>query len=133
VRGAREELVTLDLETGTGEPVWRTVRPRRRESFTTPVLYPSPVDPRHLLVYGSQWVDACEVDSGELAWSLGGVSAAPVPSPVFDGDGCVSAEDWRATDDEMTAEGWGVFGIQLRATPKVLWNYQRNTAYIGSW
>ena len=177
----------LALDTGTGKPLWRTGRPRRRESYATPVLYPSATKPRLLVVYGSQWVDAYEVESGELAWSLGGVSAAPVPSPALDGDrlivsginqveepmppftevaaqrdkdgdgcltaaelegswmaehvgwldidadGCVSAADWSATDDEMTAEGWGVFGIQLgSAEPKVLWNYQRNTAHIGS-
>lgn len=32
----------LALDTDTGHTLWQTARPRRRESFTTPVLYPSP-------------------------------------------------------------------------------------------
>ena len=52
-----------------------------------------------------------------------------------DGSGCVTAEEWRVLNGEMTAEGWGVFAIGLErepGPPKVLWNYRKNVPYIPS-
>jgi len=76
----------LALDKETGKAVWRADRPGRKESYATPVLYPGAGDPRELLVYGSRWIDAYEVETGAVAWSLGGMSAAPVASPLVVGD-----------------------------------------------
>ncbi len=73
----------LALDKDTGKPLWRADRPARRESYATPVLYPTPSAPRELLVYGSRSVDAYDVATGKLVWTLGGVSAGPVSSPVL--------------------------------------------------
>lgn len=179
----------LALDKDSGKVLWRADRPGRRESYTTPILYPGGDSPRELLVYGSRWVDAYNLETGEVAWSLGGVSAAPVASPVLDGgrlfvvghdqepeplppfhelagkhdadgdecltaaelegtwmaahvgwldvdaSGCVSADDWAATDREMGTEEWGAFAIELDGEdgqPTTLWNYRRNVSYIPS-
>ncbi len=76
----------LALDKNTGKLLWRADRPDRRESYTTPILYPGPDSPRELLVYGSRWIDAYDLETGEVAWSRGGVSAGPVASPVLVGD-----------------------------------------------
>jgi outer membrane protein assembly factor BamB len=76
----------LALDKDTGERLWRAERPARRESYTTPILYPGEESPRELLVYGSRWIDAYDLETGEVTWSLGGVSAGPVASPVLEGD-----------------------------------------------
>lgn len=73
----------LALDKDAGKPLWRTARPTRRESYTTPVLYPSTSAPRELLVYGSRSIDAYDLDTGKAAWTLGGVAAVPVASPLL--------------------------------------------------
>jgi outer membrane protein assembly factor BamB len=73
----------LALDKDTGKPLWRADRPARRESYATPVLYPTASTPRELLVYGSRPIDAYDVATGQVAWTLGGVSAAPVASPLL--------------------------------------------------
>ena len=73
----------LALDKDSGKPLWRTERPTRRESYTTPVLYPSTAAPRELLVYGSRSIDAYDLATGGAAWTLGGVAAVPVASPLL--------------------------------------------------
>jgi outer membrane protein assembly factor BamB len=77
-------VVALDKD--TGRELWRTERTGRRESYTTPVLYPGDSDPRQLVVYGSRFVDAYDLGTGRLAWTLPGVGSAPVSSPALSGD-----------------------------------------------
>jgi len=87
----------LALDKSSGEPLWRTDRPSRKESFATPVLYPDAASPREVLVYGSRWIDAYDVGTGEVVWSLGGVSAGPVASPLIaDGRLFVTGKDHNA-------------------------------------
>ncbi len=70
----------------SGEEVWRRERPARAESYTTPILHPSAEAPETLLVLGSRWIDAYDLGTGEVAWSVGGVGSGPVASPVLVGD-----------------------------------------------
>ena len=72
----------LALDKDTGKPLWRTDRPSRRESYTTPVLYPTVGTARELVVYGSRFVDAYDLATGGLAWTVPGVSSVPVSSPL---------------------------------------------------
>jgi len=73
----------LALDKDTGKPLWRADRPARRESYTTPVLHPTAYAPRELVVFGSRSIDAYDVATGEVAWTLGGVAAVPVASPLL--------------------------------------------------
>ena len=72
----------LALDKDTGKPLWRTDRTSRRESYTTPVLYPATGTARELVVYGSRFVDAYDLATGSLAWTIPGVSSVPVSSPL---------------------------------------------------
>lgn len=114
------------LDKATGETIWRRERAARREAYPTPVLYPSASSPQHVIVYGSLWLDAYDVETGDVVWSLDGVAAGPVASPVLndgrlfltgkdqaeepmeefgtvlgkhdaDGDGCLSPDDVEGT------------------------------------
>jgi outer membrane protein assembly factor BamB len=73
----------LALDKDNGRELWRTERKGRRESYATPVLYPSDAAPRELLVYGSRHVDAYDLATGKLAWTHGSVAAGPVASPLL--------------------------------------------------
>ena len=85
----------LALDKDTGKPLWRTDRPSRRESYTTPVLYPT--------VGTARGASSCtarasltpdDVATGGLAWTLPGVSSVPVSSPlVADGRLFVAGTD----------------------------------------
>ena len=75
----------LSLDQATGAERWRAARQGRIESWTTPVLYPSAADPTQVLVFGSAWVDAYDLRTGEPAWKLPGLGAGPVASPVIAG------------------------------------------------
>jgi len=76
----------LALNADTGEVRWRRERPGRLESYTTPVLYPDPDAPRLALVAGSKAVDAYDLETGESVWTLTGLGAGPVASPVLSGN-----------------------------------------------
>lgn len=80
----------LAVDAGTGQERWRAERPGRIESWTTPVLYPGDA-PRQALVFGSGWLDAYDLATGEPAWSLPGMGGGPVASPALEGSRLVVA------------------------------------------
>ncbi len=77
-------LVAVDKN--SGEEKWRRGRPARLESYSTPILHPGAAAPHTVLVSGSRWVDAYDLETGKSVWALGGVGTGPVSSPVLDGD-----------------------------------------------
>ena len=95
----------LALDAATGEERFRTARPTRVESYSTPILYPDADAPTELVVLGSSWVDAYSLDSGELRWSMTGVGVGPVSSPALAGDLLfVSAPDHASETPEPFAD-----------------------------
>ena len=177
----------LAVNRESGEEVWRQSRADRRESYSTPALYPNAEEPRMILVGGSKHLDAYAPTTGEHLWELPGLGAGPIASPVVagemvfvvgpnqseellepfadlltkhdanadggltvdelaghwienhfpfvdsDGDETLTTEDWAALEGEMTAQGWGLFGISLAggdAAPEIVWNYRPNAAYV---
>ena len=76
----------LGVDPATGKEAWRRSRAKRRENYSTPVLYPSAADPRLLLVLGSKYLDAYDPSTGEEIWTLAGLGAGPIASPVVAGN-----------------------------------------------
>ena len=76
----------LAVDKNSGRELWRQDRSARTLSYTTPILYPDSRNPRDVIVLGDKWVDAYDLRSGKSRWSLGGVGAGPVSSPILDGD-----------------------------------------------
>jgi len=70
----------------TGRETWRSNRPARLESYSTPALYPEKGEPQAVLVAGARWVDAYDPATGKSLWSVGDVGTGPVSSPVVAGD-----------------------------------------------
>lgn len=77
-------LLAVDRE--SGQEVWRASRADRRESYSTPVVYPDASDPRMILVSGSKRLDSYDPASGAKLWTVSGLGAGPVASPVVAGD-----------------------------------------------
>ncbi len=76
----------LAVDRDSGKEAWRRSRAKRRESYTTPIVYPTSSDARLLLVFGSKYLDAYDPRTGEPVWTLPGLGAGPVASPVIDGN-----------------------------------------------
>ena len=76
----------LAVDKNSGKELWRQERSARTLSYTTPILFPDSRNPRQVIVVGDKWIDAYDLGSGNSAWSLGGVGAGPVSSPVLAGD-----------------------------------------------
>jgi outer membrane protein assembly factor BamB len=76
----------LAVDKESGRELWRKDRSARTLSYTTPILYPDSRNPRDVIVLGDKWVDAYDLGTGNSTWSLAGVGAGPVSSPVLDGD-----------------------------------------------
>lgn len=76
----------LAVNRDSGEEVWRQSRAERRESYATPVLYPTAAEPKMILVSGSKTLDAYDPGSGEKLWTVSGLGAGPVASAVVAGD-----------------------------------------------
>ncbi len=77
-------LVAIDKD--SGRELWRQPRPGRVESYSTPLLYPDANDPKQVIHVGSKWIDAYDLSTGKIAWTLPGVGVQPVSSPVLAGD-----------------------------------------------
>jgi len=81
-------LVAFAADTGT--ELWRADRPTARSGHCTPIL--CPLDSAHgsadieLLLPGSFYLDAYDVDSGEKRWSAGGLSFEMKSVPILWGD-----------------------------------------------
>ncbi len=54
--------------------------------YSTPILHPGAGSPKAVLISGSRWVDAYDLETGKSLWAVGGVGSGPISSPVLDGD-----------------------------------------------
>lgn len=88
----------LGVDAQSGKVRWRTERSGMIESWTTPVLFPSAEAPKSVLVFGSYFVCAYSVASGEEEWRQGGFGYAPVCSPVLSE---ASTSEHRASEQPL--------------------------------
>ena len=102
----------LAVDKNSGEELWRKKRPARLEAYTTPILYPSAEEPKALLVSGSRWVDAYDLATGKILWTLGGVASGPISSPVLMGD------TLYVSGIDHAENGWAPFGPLLEEHDK---------------
>jgi len=76
----------VGVERKSGSVRWRRERSSRLESYSTPILYPNAERPDQVIVAGSRGVDAYQLGNGQTVWSLEGIGAGPIASPVLSGD-----------------------------------------------
>ncbi len=123
--GQKSFLVGLDRK--SGKEAWRT--PRQVEvSWATPILVRS--GGRHELVTaGSQAIIAYDPASGRELWRMKGLESNAVPSPVA-GDGIVVVSSGYPTKVAVAVRPGG--SGDVTGTDRVLWRYDKGTAYVPS-
>lgn len=77
-------LVAVDKN--SGKVRWRTDRPDRADSYSTPVLYSPDTGPMQVIVMGPAWLDAYSVETGERQWWMSGTGHIPKGVPIVDGN-----------------------------------------------
>jgi len=122
-----EKSFIVGLERKTGKEVWRT--PRNVEvSWATPILVKSG-GRDELVTAGSQAIIGYEPKSGRELWRMKGLASNAVPSPVA-GDGIVVVSAGYPVKIAVAVRPGG--SGDVTETDRVLWKYDKGTAYVPS-
>jgi outer membrane protein assembly factor BamB len=120
----------IALDRRTGKPRWRTTRPGRYRSWSTPIVVPVEGG-KELIVNGQDALQAYDVETGVLRWSWEGMSGWVTPSPLYDGrkilatsgrDGPVVALEPPSARDSTNGT----------PTPVPIWHHERGGPYVCS-
>ncbi len=123
--GERSFIVGLDRR--TGKEVWRT--PRNIEvSWATPILVKSGGH-AELVTAGSQAIIGYDPATGRELWRMKGLASNAVPSPVA-GDGIVVLSSGYPAKIALAVRPGG--SGDVTETDRVLWKYDKGTAYVPS-
>jgi len=122
--GEKSFLVGLDRK--TGKQVWRT--PRNVElSWATPILVKG--ERTELVTAGNQAIIGYDPASGRELWRMKGLESNAVPSPVA-GDAVVVLSSGFPTKVAVAVRPGG--SGDVTGTERVLWRYDKGTAYVPS-
>ena len=122
-----EKSFIVGLERKTGKEVWRT--PRNVEvSWATPILVRSG-DRDELVTAGSQAIIGYDPATGRELWRMKGLASNAVPSPVA-GDGLVVLSSGYPAKIAVAVRPGG--SGDVTETGRVLWKYDKGTAYVPS-
>jgi len=123
--GANSAIVALDRF--TGKEVWRAERTTRR-SWATPIIVQ--VDGHsELIASGAEMVAGYDPKTGKELWRAPGVQSHPIPSAVA-GHGLVFLTAGSGAKRAIAIRPGGTGDIS--ETDKVVWRYQKGTAYTAS-
>ncbi|HEX9260802.1 MAG TPA: PQQ-binding-like beta-propeller repeat protein [Acidimicrobiales bacterium] len=123
--GEKSFIVGLDRK--TGKEVWRT--PRNIEvSWATPILVKS-AGRDELVTAGNQAIIGYDPTTGRELWRMKGLASNAVPSPVA-GDGIVVLSAGYPTKLAVAVRPGGTGDVT--ETDRVLWKYDKGTAYVPS-
>lgn len=123
-----EDSFIVALDKATGKPLWRKSRDEVT-SWSSPIIADHEGRPQ-AIVCGTQRVRGYDLESGEVIWECGGLSANVVATPIYK-DGIVyvgSSYEKRAL---MAIDLRGAKG-DLTETKHVLWLTKRGTPYVPS-
>ncbi|HJR59262.1 MAG TPA: PQQ-binding-like beta-propeller repeat protein [Vicinamibacterales bacterium] len=123
--GAGSAIVALDRK--TGKQVWRTERTTRR-SWATPLIVRAG-SRTELIASGAEHVAAYDPRTGKELWRAPGVQSHPIPSAVA-GHGLVYLSAGSAAKRALAIRPGGEGDIT--GTDRVVWRYQKGTAYTAS-
>ncbi len=76
----------LAVDASTGKTRWRVERPDAQHGYSTPVLWPPPKGPAHIIVSSSYQVAGFSVETGEKLWWVEGMAWQAKSVPVLDGN-----------------------------------------------
>lgn len=114
------------LEARTGREVWRRDRDEAT-SWATPLVVEQG-GKAQVITSATSRIRSYALDSGQLLWEMGGMTANTIPTPVFE-DGVVFATSGF--------RGNALLAIDLQKATRdpenvVLWRYDRDTPYVPS-
>ena len=119
-------IVALDKK--TGKELWRSKRDEI-DSWSTPLVVE--VNGRGQVITGAmRRVRSYDAQSGEIVWEMAGLTANPIPSPVF-AEGIVylmSGYRGNSLKAVRLADAKG----DITDTPAVVWTLDRDTPYVPS-
>ena len=122
-----EKSFIVGLERKTGKEVWRT--PRNIEvSWATPILVKSE-GRDELVTAGNQAIIGYDPKTGRELWRMKGLASNAVPSPVA-GDGIVVLSAGYPAKIAVAVRPGG--SGDVTETDRVLWKYDKGTAYVPS-
>lgn len=112
----------------TGEQLWQTARDEVT-SWATPIVVE--VDERpQVVVSGTERIRGYDLQTGDVIWECGGLSANVVASPVY-ADGILYAASSYDTRALLAIRIEGARG-DLTGSERVIWSRQRGTPYVPS-
>ncbi len=112
----------------TGEERWRSARDEPT-NWATPLV--AEVDGRlQVITNGTNRIRGYDLETGELVWECGGMTANAIPSPVF-ADGAAYLTSGFAGSAAVALGLSGATG-DLTASSAVRWKRTRNTPYVPS-
>jgi outer membrane protein assembly factor BamB len=123
--GEKSFITALDGK--TGKPVWRVPR-KVQVSWATPIVVRAGARDE-LVTSGTEAVIAYDPATGKELWRSKGLDSNAVPSPVAGPDVVVVSAGYPA----KVAVGIKPGGSgDLTGTPRILWTYNKGTAYVPS-
>lgn len=123
--GDKSFLAALDRK--TGREVWRVSR-KVQVSWATPVLVKAG-DRDELITAGAEAIIAYDPATGKELWRAKGLESNAVPSPVV-GPEVVVLTSGYPSKVAMAIKPGG--SGDVTGTPRVLWKYEKGTAYVPS-
>jgi len=126
-------LTALDARTGLRK--WRVDR-EELTSWSTPIVArPDPGGPAQVIVSGTRKIRAYHLETGELLWRSGGLSANVVASPVYHRDSGTLVAGSSYDTRRMIAlrlPGATLAEGDLDRTERLLWEKDSRTPYVPS-
>ena len=123
------ESFIVALSAKSGEVLWKTARPGERTSWATPLVVEGEKRTQ-VVVPATGKSRGYDVATGEELWSLGGMTANTIPSPVLRGSVVYLMSGFRGNMlqaiDLARAQG------ALEESPAVLWKHEADTPYVPS-
>ena len=112
----------------TGEELWRTPRDEGT-SWATPLIAPVG-DGHQVIIAATSASRSYDLESGELLWTLAGMSTTPIPSPIHV-DGVAYLMSGFRSSNLQAVRLAGARG-DLAQSDNLIWSHQRNTSYVPS-
>jgi outer membrane protein assembly factor BamB len=123
------ESFIVALSAKSGEVLWKTPRPGERTSWATPLVV-AREGRVQVVVPATGKSRGYDFATGKELWSLGGMTANTIPSPVLRGSVVYLMSGFRGNMlqaiDLARAEG------ALEESPAVVWKHEADTPYVPS-
>jgi outer membrane protein assembly factor BamB len=117
------------LDAGTGKELWKKKRSGEPTSWSTPLVVSR--EERDLVVVAATGKSrAYDLETGDVVWSIGGMTTNTIPSPVHR-DGVVYLMSGFRGNALQAISLDGATG-NLEGTGALAWTYDRNTPYVPS-